>query len=72
MKLHLYYLDKNWKKTGVAKNYNLVIDLEEKTFYRFTNSFYGYVGNEHIEVKKKKDIEDYILVLEKNGYIETK
>ena len=61
MRLHLFYLDKNWKKRGdCANNYNLIVDMENKTYKVYTNAFYGYYHPEDIEVKKKSDIEDYI------------
>ena len=68
MRLHLFWLDKNWKKRGdCANNYNLIVDMENKTYKVYTNAFYGYYHPENIEVKKKSDIEDYIEYLKKNG-----
>ena len=33
MRLHLFWLDKNWKKRGdCANNYNLIVDMENKTY----------------------------------------
>ena len=69
MKFHLFWLDKNWKKCGdCANNYNLIVDMENKTYKVYTNAFYGYYHPEDIEVKKKSDIEDYIEYLKKNGF----
>ena len=66
MRLHLFWLDKNWKKRGdCANNYNLIVDMENKTYKVYTNAFYGYYHPENIEVKKKSDIEDYIEYLKK-------
>lgn len=72
MRLHLFWLDKNWKKRGdCANNYNLIVDMENKTYKVYTNAFYGYYQPEDIEVKKKSDIEDYIEYLKRNGFTET-
>ena len=63
MRLHLFWLDKNWKKRGdCANNYNLIVDMENKTYKVYTNAFYGYYHTEDIEVKKKSDIEDIDIV----------
>ena len=71
MRLHLFWLDKNWKKRGdCANNYNLIVDMENKTYKVYTNAFYGYYHPEDIEVKKKSDIEDYIEYLKRNGFRE--
>ena len=71
MKLHLFYLDKNWKNRGdCAKNFNLVIDTETKKYKVYTNAFYGYWKENDIEVRKKSDIEDCIKYLKENGYTE--
>ena len=71
MRLHLFWLDKNWNKRGdCANNYNLVVDMENKTYKVYTNAFYGYYHPDDIEVKKKSDIEDYIEYLNKNGFTE--
>ena len=52
MILHLFWLDKNWKKRGdCANNYNLIVDMENKTYKVYTNAFYGYYHQEDIEVK---------------------
>lgn len=69
-KLHLYWLDKNWLNRGYSMNYNLVVDLEEKTFRTFTNSFYGYNHPEDIEVVRKSDIYDYVTYLKECGFRE--
>lgn len=71
MRLHLFWLDKNWKKRGdCANNYNLIVDMENKTYKVYTNAFYGYYHPEDIEVKKKSDIEYYIEYLKRNGFTE--
>lgn len=71
-KLHLYWLENNWQKRGYAMNYNLVVDLEEKTFRTYTNSFYGYERPEDIEVKRKTDIFNYVAYLKECGFREEK
>lgn len=72
MKLHLFYLDKDWKKRGdCAKNYNLIVNMENKTYKVYTNAFYGYYNPVDIEVKKKSDVEDYIEYLKENGFTES-
>lgn len=71
MKIHLFWIDKNWNKNGVANNYNLIIDMENKTYKTFVNPFYGYYKTEDIEVKRKSDIIDYVTYLKENGFKET-
>ena len=52
MKLHLYYLDRRWTKRGdCAHNYNLVVDLDNKTYKIYVSPFYGYECSSDIEVK---------------------
>lgn len=72
MKLHLYWLDKNWQAVGrgCAQNYNLIVNMEDKTYKVFVNPFYGYRHPEDIEVKRKSDIVDYIGYLKENGFAE--
>lgn len=71
MKLHLFYLNKNWKKRGdCANNYNLIIDTDSKTYKVYTNVFYGYLRPEDVQVKRKADIEDYIQYLRANDFTE--
>ena len=71
MRFHLFWLDKNWEKRGdCANNYNLIVDMENKTYKVYTNAFYGYYNPDDIEVKKKSDIEDYIEYLKRNGFTE--
>lgn len=73
MKLHLFWLDNTWKKTGgTANNYNLLIDMENKTYKVFINAFYGYYKLEDIEVKRKSDILAYVEYLKNNGFTEEK
>ena len=68
MKLHLFWVDKMWKKRGYAKNFNLLIDTENKTYKVFENPYFDYKKTEDIEVKKKSDIIDYIEYLKDNGF----
>lgn len=70
MKIHLYWLDKNWHERGYANNYNLIVYMEDKTYKVYTNAFYDYRWPEDIEVKKKSDITDYIEYLKENGFTE--
>ena len=67
MRLHLFWLDKKWKEKGCADNYNLVVDMENRTYKFYINSYYGYYKEEDIEVKRKSDILDYMEYLKKNG-----
>lgn len=30
MRLHLFWIDNNWKKKSCADNYNLIVDMEQK------------------------------------------
>lgn len=69
MKIHLFWIDKNWKRNGgVANNYNLIVDMENKTYKVFIN----HNRAEDIEVKKKSDIMDYVEYLKLNGFKEVK
>lgn len=71
MKIHLFWIDKNWKRDGgVANNYNLIVDMENKTYKVFINPYYGYSKPEDIEVKRKLDIVEYIAHLKDNGFNE--
>lgn len=70
MKLHLFWLDKNWEERGYANNYNLIIDMEKKIYKVYINSFYAYDRAEDIEVVRKSDITDYIEYLKENGFTE--
>ena len=50
MKIHLFWIDKNWKRNGgVANNYNLIVDMENKTYKVFINPYYAYNRAEDIE-----------------------
>lgn len=72
MKLHLYYLDRRWTKRGdCAHNYNLVVDLDNKTYKIYVSPFYGYECSSDIEVKRKLDILNYIEYLKENGFVDT-
>lgn len=68
MRLHLFWIDKNWRERGYAKNYNLIVDMENRTYKTYTNPFYDYSKREDIEVKKKTDITKYIEYLKENGF----
>lgn len=72
-RLHLYWLDKSWPRNkDCADNYNLIVDFEGKTFYTYTNPFYGYYHPEDIEVKRKADIANYVAYLRECGFCEEK
>lgn len=72
MELHLYYLDRKWTKRGdCAHNYNLVVDLDNKTYKIYVSPFYEYERSSDIEVKRKSDIMDYIEYLKENGFVDT-
>ena len=70
MRLHLFWIDKRWQERGYADNYNLVVDMENKTYKVYVNPFYAYHRAEDIEVKKKSDITDYVEYLKENGFTE--
>ena len=71
MKLHLFWIDNNWKKNGeTANNYNLIVDMENKVYKQFVNPFYGYYRPNDIEVKTKSDIVKCIKYLKENGFKE--
>lgn len=72
MKIHLYWLDKNWQSRGYANNYNLIVDMENKTYKTYIDSFCGYICLSDIEVKRKLDITEYIKYLKMNGFVEIK
>lgn len=70
MKLHLFWLDKNWKKKhkGAAEHYNLLVDFETKTYKVYINPYCNYQLPDDIEVAKKTDIMEYKEYLIKNGF----
>ena len=70
MRLHLFWIDKRWRERGYANNYNLVVDMENKTYKVYVNAYYAYHRAEDIEVKKKSDITDYVEYLKENGFNE--
>ena len=71
MKLHLFWIDNNWKRDNrTANNYNLIVDMENKTYKQFVNPYYGYNKPEDIEVKRKSDIVEYIKHLKENDFKE--
>lgn len=70
MRLHLFWIDKNWAERGYADNYNAIIDMEKKVYKVYTNPFYAYNRVEDIEVKRKSDITSYVNYLQENGFKE--
>lgn len=71
MRLYLFWIDNKWKRNGgTAANYNLIVDMENKTYKVFINPFYRYNKPEDIEVKRKLDIVEYIAHLKDNGFNE--
>ena len=69
MKLHLYWIDSRWKaEQRTANNYNLLVDMENKTYKVFINPYLLYEKPEDIEVKKKSYITNYIEYLKANGF----
>ncbi len=69
MWLHLYWKDSRWQEERrTANNYNLIVDMENKTYKVFINPYIAYWHLEDIEVKKKSDIEKYVEYLRKNGF----
>lgn len=69
MQLHLYWIDSRWKvERRTANNYNLIVDMENKTYKVFINPYLLYDKPEDIEVRKKSDIEKYVDYLRKNGF----
>lgn len=70
-KIHLYYLDKNWKKEKrTAKNYNLIIDFENKTFEIYITPILMYTEINDIEVVRKSELLDYVEFLKNNNFKE--
>lgn len=71
MKLHLFWIDSRWKAEGrTANNYNLLVDMENKTYKIFVNPYLAYHRAIDIEVKRKSDITDYVEYLKIIGYTE--
>ncbi len=70
MRLHLFWIDKRRQERGCANNYNLIVNMENKIYKVYINSFYAYNRAEDIEVKKKSDITDYMKYLKENGFKE--
>ena len=67
-RVHLFYVDKNWIHRGYMQNYNLIVDYAKKQFKTYTNPFYWYTWRDDLEVKKKSDIIDYEVLLEKTWF----
>lgn len=71
MKLYLFWIDNKWKRNGrTANNYNLIVDMENKTYKQFVNPLYIHKKPEDIEVKRKSDIVEYAKYLKWNGFKE--
>ena len=71
MRLHLFWIDNKWKQNrSCAENYNLIVDMESRTYKFYINPYYGYYKEEDIEAKRKSDILDYMEYLKKNGFKE--
>lgn len=55
MRLHLFWLDKNWKKRGdCANNYNLIVDMENKTYKVYTNAFMDIIIQKILRLKRNQ------------------
>ena len=71
MRLHLFWIDNKWKQNGgCAENYNLIVDMESRTYKFYIKPYNGYYKDEDIEAKRKSDILDYMEYLKKNGFTE--
>lgn len=71
MRFHLFWIDNKWKQNGgCAENYNLIVDMKNKTYKFYINPYYGYYRKEDIEVKRKSDITEYVEYLKDNGFKE--
>ena len=70
MRLHLFWIDKKWEERGYANNYNLIVNMENKTYKVYVNSYIAYNKVEDIEVKRKSDIANYVKYLKENGFKE--
>jgi hypothetical protein len=68
MKLHLYWFDKNYKAKGVAHNYNMLIDMQARTYKLWTNTYGDYHNSDSIEVVRKSDLIDYEKYLQSIGF----
>lgn len=68
MRLHLWWFDNNWQQRGYAKHLHLFIYFDEKKYVLRENMYYGYDGREHIQVKRKSDLTDYVEELIRNGF----
>lgn len=70
--LSLHYIDKNWQKRGYAKHIHLIIDYDKKVYRKVENYMLpDFTAYNHIEVKRKSDIEEYIQYLDFMGFKET-
>lgn len=70
MFLHLYWLDRGWKKKGYANNWNIVVDFNKEVFTVFSNVRSNYINSNSIEVIRKRDILDYKYYLKDKGFKE--
>lgn len=72
MRLHLYWIDKNWRRNGTtARNCNLIVDTDRKIYKSYVNPYYDYQASESIEVVKKSDILCYIEYVKDLGFKES-
>lgn len=67
MKLHIYWLDKNWQKRGYAENIHLYIDYNTKQFKKVV-TYTNYTSDGSIEAVRKSDILDFIKLLQRDGF----
>ena len=55
MRFHLFWLEKNWKKRGdCANNYNLIVDMENKTYKVYTNAFMDIIIQKILRLKRNQ------------------
>lgn len=70
MKIILFWEDKNWQYKGAADNVWLNIYPDSMTYKRTVTPFcdihYPYIA----EVKRKRDIDEMVMYLKNNGYVE--
>lgn len=68
MRLHFYWIDKNWQHRGYARNYNVVVDFKRKTYYIYINSYYDYNTPDDIEIKTKNNILRFVEYLKYENF----
>lgn len=71
MRLHIYWLDKNWRSKGAAENVHLYVDYTSKTYQKIIN-YMCQTSTGSIEAKRKSDILDFIKILQRDGFVEKK